>query len=225
MPDTRDIKNDINENMSWLEHETKINEILSITLETRAKQNIMSLAISSISELVSIVKNLKQEIHSLQCELAATKEETANLRKEVHGNMTIEEKELLKSEITNIIREKLPIIMHHITGWKDNDFETLTNLFILCGEKIIVEKSKSFEQGIRIINRIFKSICRDDTRTDTGRFMNWEFDVFHDYEGKQHYSRDNMIISLVLKIMSSFGERKKSNNFEISTEEIDEYII
>ena len=52
----------IEQNLIWLEHEIKINEAIATSQETKAKVNVLSLAISSISELSSTIRELKNKI-------------------------------------------------------------------------------------------------------------------------------------------------------------------
>ena len=56
----------IEQNLIWLEHEIKINEAIATSQETKAKVNVLSLAISSISELSSTIRELKNKIQELE---------------------------------------------------------------------------------------------------------------------------------------------------------------
>ena len=154
MTDSSEQTTNLSDSMTWLEHETKINEALRIALEAKATNNVLSIAISSISELSSTIKELKNIVGTLQTELAISRAETATLRMEMHG-MTPEEKERMKTEITEILKRELHLMLNRTdlltnTCVFEKDWERLS----WCIENIIVPLSKSYEQGIRVANKL-----------------------------------------------------------------------
>lgn len=78
----------VEQNLSWLSHETKINEALSIANEAKARSALNSVAISTISELNTTIKELKKEVASLKSEVSI-------LRENGKKTLTPEEKEEL----------------------------------------------------------------------------------------------------------------------------------
>jgi hypothetical protein len=78
----------VEQNLSWLSHETKINEALSIANEAKARSALNSVAISTISELTTTIKELKKEVASLKSEVSI-------LRENGKKTLTPEEKEEL----------------------------------------------------------------------------------------------------------------------------------
>jgi ribosomal protein L29 len=88
----------IEQNLIWLEHEIKINEAIATSQETKAKVNVLSLAISSISELSSTIRELKSEIAELRTEVSV-------LRSSVKPKMSDEEKEIFREEARERLRE------------------------------------------------------------------------------------------------------------------------
>ncbi len=53
--------NSMEDSLAWLEQETKINTTLSMAQETKAKLNVLSLALSTIAHLTTTIKDLKMK--------------------------------------------------------------------------------------------------------------------------------------------------------------------
>jgi len=215
----------ISDSMTWLEHETKINEALRIALEAKATNNVLSIAISSISELSSTIKELKNIVGTLQTELAISRAETATLRMEING-MTPEEKERMKTEITTILNRKLCtfwIKTHNLEARFEKDWERLS----WCIETIIVPLSKSYEQGIRIANRLINQFDRNvyfNVNNDDGdpfRISGITQPINDQTKtGWHEISRDNIIVWHVNDAMN-----RKESNGEWSPLSKDRFII
>ena len=190
----------IEDSLSWLEHETKINASLSMAQETKAKLNVLSLAVSTIAELTSTVKELKNEVETLKSEMRELKSEIAQNKKK---NLTDEEKEILKEKAIEIIREginftapfpeklleELPDIYVRFNVYAPKDpkehpkYFEYQNKFIETGVNYIVNKSKTIEQGIRISNKL-KELLKIINFNDGLRSINrlCRFTCFKDYK-------------------------------------------
>jgi hypothetical protein len=147
----------IEQNLIWLEHEIKINEAVATSQETKAKVNVLSLAISSISELSSTIRELKSEIAELRTEVSV-------LRSSVKPKMSDEEKAIFREEAREPLRE---IYNEHFNKKKEinrdylarHDFEIYGNPEILNsiidnGIEIIIIKSKTINEARRILKRL-----------------------------------------------------------------------
>jgi hypothetical protein len=217
MTDSSEQTTNLSDSMTWLEHETKINEALRIALEAKATNNVLSIAISSISELSSTIKELKNIVGTLQTELAISRAETATLRMEMHG-MTPEEKERMKTEITEILKRELHLMLNRTdlltnTCVFEKDWERLS----WCIENIIVPLSKSYEQGIRVANKLV-------TDMNCGYYFGTSCmhgNPFMSFSGENYIiSRDNIIVYYVNEAMS-----KKEANGEWIPLSNDRFII
>ena len=198
MTDSSEQTTNLSDSMTWLEHETKINEALRIALEAKATNNVLSIAISSISELSSTIKELKNIVGTLQTELAISRAETATLRMEIHG-MTPEEKERMKNEITPILKRgfyEYFVKSNPETLVVEKYWERLS----WCIETIIVPLSKSYEQGMRIANRLINQFDQNlyfPHRRDNDPFkIPRDTQPIHDQTktGWHEVSRDNIIV-------------------------------
>jgi len=229
MTDSSEQSTNLSDSMTWLEHETKINEALRIALEAKATNNVLSIAISSISELSSTIKELKNIVGTLQNELAISRAETATLRMEIHG-MTPEEKERMKTEITTILKRALYEYLVKKYNCEETRFEKDWERLSWCIENIIVPLSKSYEQGIRIANRLINQFDRNvyfnanySNNDDGDPFrISGTTQPIHDQTktGWHEISRDNIIVWHVNDAMN-----RKESNGEWSPLSKDRFII
>ena len=146
----------IEQNLIWLEHEIKINEAIATSQETKAKVNVLSLAISSISELSSTIRELKSEIAELRTEVSV-------LRSSVKPKMSDEEKAIFREEARERLRE---FYNEYINEQKKlNQFgnsdksnlyynQELLNSINDTGIEIIIIKSKTINEARRILNKL-----------------------------------------------------------------------
>ena len=146
----------IEQNLIWLEHEIKINEAIATSQETKAKVNVLSLAISSISELSSTIRELKSEIAELRTEVSV-------LRSNVKPKMSDEEKAIFREEARERLRE---FYNEYINEQKKlNQFgnsdksnlyynQELLNSINDAGIEIIIIKSKTISEARRILNKL-----------------------------------------------------------------------
>lgn len=186
--------NTIEQNLIWLEQETKINQILSMSQETKAKLNVVSLAVSTIVDLTSMIKELKGQVDEL-------KNEVTNLKSEVVKNkkveLTDEEKEILKNQAIEIIN---PIINGITIKFPRKLLNELPDTyigrsilqknpkhhskygeyqaeFIEVGVNYIVNNCKTIEQGLNVSNKL--SQCIDNFRLFHHTEWIHETDGFH----------------------------------------------
>ena len=152
----------IEQNLIWLEHEIKINEAIATSQETKAKVNVLSLAISSISELSSTIRELKSEIAELRTEVSV-------LRSSVKPKMSDEEKAIFREEARERLREfyneyfneqkKLNQLgdpsKHNLYYNKE-----LLNYINDAGIEIIIIKSKTISEARRILNKLILILPR-----------------------------------------------------------------
>ena len=171
--------NTMEENLSWLEQETKINTSLSMAQETKAKLNVLTLAVSTIADLTSTIKELKQEVETLKTEMNDFKMEINKNKKKC---LTDEEKEILRIQSTEIIKtfiqhktipfpkhllDEVPVQMmgrmHRydpMAAKKHPKYNEYQNEYINIGVNYIVKKSKTIDQGIRISNKLSQCLKR-----------------------------------------------------------------
>lgn len=147
----------IEQNLIWLEHEIKINEAIATSQETKAKVNVLSLAISSISELSSTIRELKSEIAELRTEVSV-------LRSSVKPKMSDEEKAIFREEARERLREiyneyfnKQKEIKRDLLSLADVEIygnPEILNSIIDNGIEIIIIKSKTIDEARRILKRL-----------------------------------------------------------------------
>ena len=146
----------IEQNLIWLEHEIKINEAIATSQETKAKVNVLSLAISSISELSSTIRELKSEIAELRTEVSV-------LRSSVKPKMSDEEKAIFREEARERLREfyneyfnEQKKINRLGDPSKYNLYynQELLNSINDTGIEIIIIKSKTINEARRILNKL-----------------------------------------------------------------------
>ena len=146
----------IEQNLIWLEHEIKINEAIATSQETKAKVNVLSLAISSISELSSTIRELKSEIAELRTEVSV-------LRSSVKPKMSDEEKAIFREEARERLREiynEYFNILKKINQLGNSDKsnlyynQELLNSINDTGIEIIIIKSKTINEARRILNKL-----------------------------------------------------------------------
>ena len=147
----------IEQNLIWLEHEIKINEAIATSQETKAKVNVLSLAISSISELSSTIRELKSEIAELRTEVSV-------LRSSVKPKMSDEEKAIFREEARERLREfyneyfnKQKEIKRDLLSTHDVEIygnPEILNSIIDNGIEIIIIKSKTIDEARRILKRL-----------------------------------------------------------------------
>ena len=164
----------IEQNLIWLEHEIKINEAIATSQETKAKVNVLSLAISSISELSSTIRELKSEIAELRTEVSV-------LRSSVKPKMIDEEKAIFREEARERLRE---FYNEYINEQKKlNQFgnsdksnlyynQELLNSINDAGIEIIIIKSKTISEARRILNKLILILPRMNIFT-SGYFQNY----------------------------------------------------
>jgi hypothetical protein len=151
------VASNLNDNMSWLEQENKINNAMAIAEEARARTVALNMAISSIKDLSDTVKSLKSEVDTLKTELASVKQ-TNELFMQKRKWLTDEEKENIRPKIVEIIvntfvknyigRGSLgmtPDKLYEITDMK-------TRIDIMSN--VIINHSRNENECIRIANKI-----------------------------------------------------------------------
>lgn len=167
--------NSMEDSLAWLEQETKINTTLSMAQESKAKLNVLSLAVSTIADLTATVKDLKNEVETLKNEVKQLKSEASQNKTK---NLTDEEKEQLRELAVEIIKETSP--------FRENNIDFLDAIV-----NIILDKSKTIEQGIRVANKLKK--C-----TQLGFHINIGYN-FTQYGGIHlGYSKDYKIVYYAL---------------------------
>ena len=152
----------IEQNLIWLEHEIKINEAIATSQETKAKVNVLSLAISSISELSSTIRELKSEIAELRTEVSV-------LRSSVKPKMSDEEKAIFREEARERLREFYNEYFNEQKKLnrlgdpsKYNLYynQELLNSINDTGIEIIIIKSKTINEARRILNKLILILPR-----------------------------------------------------------------
>ena len=152
----------IEQNLIWLEHEIKINEAIATSQETKAKVNVLSLAISSISELSSTIRELKSEIAELRTEVSV-------LRSNVKPKMSDEEKAIFREEARERLREFYNEYFNEQKKFnrlgdpsKYNLYynQELLNSINDTGIEIIIIKSKTINEARRILNKLILILPR-----------------------------------------------------------------
>ena len=162
----------IEQNLIWLEHEIKINEAIATSQETKAKVNVLSLAISSISELSSTIRELKSEIAELRTEVSV-------LRSSVKPKMSDEEKAIFREEARERLREFYNEYFNILK--KNNDLgnsdksnlyynQELLNSINDAGIEIIIIKSKTISEARRILNKLILILPRLINKNNAGSF-------------------------------------------------------
>jgi ribosomal protein L29 len=152
----------IEQNLIWLEHEIKINEAIATSQETKAKVNVLSLAISSISELSSTIRELKSEIAELRTEVSV-------LRSSVKPKMSDEEKSIFREEARERLREfyneyfneqkklnQLGDPSKHNLYYNQESLNSIND----TGIEIIIIKSKTINEARRILNKLILILPR-----------------------------------------------------------------
>lgn len=147
----------ISDNLSWLEHETKINEALSISKDVKQSQDkLKSLAISTISELTSTIKDMKKDMELLRVEVTILRE---NCKKRLSPE---EKEELIVDNLkwfeNKLIKDKLECNtidgINPITQVQREGF--ISDIQFVS--EMISNKVKTIEQGKRIM-KLFIHYC------------------------------------------------------------------
>jgi hypothetical protein len=183
----------IEDRLSWLEHETKINTSLSIAQEMKAKLIVLSLAVSTIADLTSTVKELKNEVETLKSEMRELKSEMTQNKKK---GLTDEEKEILRE----MLNEKF------------TELRSSNSLYCLYTDELldivintIITKSKSFEQSYRVVDKL-KDYLQYHLCYDLNRWFAENGGV-HLY-----YSKDYKIVYYALYEIRKYISNKSPNN-------------
>ena len=192
----------IEQNLIWLEHEIKINEAIATSQETKAKVNVLSLAISSISELSSTIRELKSEIAELRTEVSV-------LRSSVKPKMSDEEKAIFREEARERLRE---FYNEYINEQKKlNQFgnsdksnlyynQELLNSINDAGIEIIIIKSKTISEARRILNKLILILPRMNIFT-SGFSQNYFASKLSVGHVEIIHNRDYKILSYVMHDM------------------------
>jgi hypothetical protein len=147
----------INDNLIWLEQETKINNTLAIAEEARARTIALNMAVSSIKDITAMVKSLKSKIDSLKAELVSVKQ-TNELLMQKRKWLNDEEKEHLRPQITDIIINHFVEIHYSSNGGSKARYEP-HRMYEMYKETIdifvnvILNYSINENQCIRIANK------------------------------------------------------------------------
>lgn len=171
--------NTMEDSLAWLEQETKINATLSTIQEMKTKLNVLSLAVSSIAELNTKVKELKNENETLKNEVIYLKSEMDKNKKPC---LTDEEREQLREKATEILKSyvqliTLPLPQHLMDELPQGTpvrfnvympknprqhpkYTEYQDEYISIGVNYIVKKCKNIEQGIRISNKLSQCLKR-----------------------------------------------------------------
>jgi hypothetical protein len=174
--------NTMEDNLSWLEHETKINSSLSTVQEMKAKLNVLSLAVSSIADLTATVKELKNENLALKSEIIYLKSEIERNK----NTITDEEQDIIRQELTEKFNE-FKTTMNESTYGIDWITDELINKML----NVIINKSKTFEQCYRVTQKL-----KDYLKTNLCFNLGYSFRQL----GGAHlyYSKDYKIIYFAL---------------------------
>ena len=193
----------IEQNLIWLEHEIKINEAIATSQETKAKVNVLSLAISSISELSSTIRELKSEIAELRTEVSV-------LRSSVKPKMSDEEKAIFREEARERLRE---IYNEYFNEQKklnrlgdQNKYNIYYNQELLnsindAGIEIIIIKSKTINEARRILNKLILILPRLINSKSAGSFCQFYRGQIIDRNLEILQNRDYKILYYVLHDM------------------------
>lgn len=144
--------NTLNDNLIWLEQETKINKAMSIAEEARARTVALNMAVSSIKDLTAMVKTLKSEVNTLK--------HANELLMKKRKWLTDEEKENIRPKIIEII---VNIYVNNYnthgrsgTTWTPDKLYEIKdikeNIYIMAN--VIVNRSRNENECIRIANLI-----------------------------------------------------------------------
>ena len=192
----------IEQNLIWLEHEIKINEAIATSQETKAKVNVLSLAISSISELSSTIRELKSEIAELRTEVSV-------LRSNVKPKMSDEEKAIFREEARERLREIYNEYFNLLKKFNQLGNSDKSNLYYNqellnsindAGIEIIIIKSKTISEARRILNKLILILPRMNIFT-SGYFQNYFRSKLICGESEIIYNRDYKILSYVMHDM------------------------
>ena len=192
----------IEQNLIWLEHEIKINEAIATSQETKAKVNVLSLAISSISELSSTIRELKSEIAELRTEVSV-------LRSSVKPKMSDEEKAIFREEARERLREFYNEYFNEQKKLnrlgdpsKYNLYynQELLNSINDAGIEIIIIKSKTISEARRILNKLILILPRMNIFT-SGYFQKYFASKLTSGESEIIYNRDYKILYYVMHDM------------------------
>ena len=193
----------IEQNLIWLEHEIKINEAIATSQETKAKVNVLSLAISSISELSSTIRELKSEIAELRTEVSV-------LRSSVKPKMSDEEKAIFREEARERLREIYNEYFNILK--KNNDLgnsdksnlyynQELLNSINDAGIEIIIIKSKTINEARRILNKLILILPRLIHNNNAGSFTRLYREQIIDKNLEILQNRDYKILYYVIHDM------------------------
>jgi outer membrane murein-binding lipoprotein Lpp len=193
----------IEQNLIWLEHEIKINEAIATSQETKAKVNVLSLAISSISELSSTIRELKSEIAELRTEVSV-------LRSSVKPKMSDEEKAIFREEARERLREFYNEYFNEQKKLnrlgdpsKYNLYynQELLNSINDTGIEIIIIKSKTINEARRILNKLILILPRLIHKNNAGSFCQFYRGQIIDRNLEILQNRDYKILSYVMHDM------------------------
>ena len=193
----------IEQNLIWLEHEIKINEAIATSQETKAKVNVLSLAISSISELSSTIRELKSEIAELRTEVSV-------LRSSVKPKMSDEEKSIFREEARERLREFYNEYFNEQKKLnrlgdpsKYNLYynQELLNSINDTGIEIIIIKSKTISEARRILNKLILILPRLIHKNYAGSFCQFYRGQIIDRNLEILQNRDYKILYYVIHDM------------------------
>ena len=193
----------IEQNLIWLEHEIKINEAIATSQETKAKVNVLSLAISSISELSSTIRELKSEIAELRTEVSV-------LRSNVKPKMSDEEKAIFREESRERLREfyneyfneqKKLNRLGDLSKYNLYNNQDLLNSINDTGIEIIIIKSKTINEARRILNKLILILPRLIHNNNAGSFTRLYREQIIDKNLEILQNRDYKILYYVIHDM------------------------
>ena len=193
----------IEQNLIWLEHEIKINEAIATSQETKAKVNVLSLAISSISELSSTIRELKSEIAELRTEVSV-------LRSSVKPKMSDEEKAIFREEARERLREFYNEYFNLLKKFNDLGNSDKSNLYYNqellnsindTGIEIIIIKSKTINEARRILNKLILILPRLIHKNSAGSFCQFYRGQIIDRNPEILQNRDYKILYYVMHDM------------------------
>lgn len=142
----------IADNLHWLEHETKINEVLSIAKEARAKSVLNSLAISTINDLTASMRSLKTEVETLKAEVAVLRENSkTRLSPEEKAELIADNLKWLESKSIKDIFDSTP----QVTQIQREGFIS----DIRFASEMIANKVKTIHQGKNIMKFFIERFC------------------------------------------------------------------
>ena len=193
----------IEQNLIWLEHEIKINEAIATSQETKAKVNVLSLAISSISELSSTIRELKSEIAELRTEVSV-------LRSSVKPKMSDEEKAIFREEARERLREIYNEYFNLLKKFNQLGNSDKSNLYYNqellnsindAGIEIIIIKSKTISEARRILNKLILILPRLIHKNYAGSFCQFYRGQIIDRNLEIRQNRDYKILYYVIHDM------------------------